>query len=156
MKLLSAILVSLLCVIQDSAESCQVGWIQFQDTCYFFSHTTTNWYEAGNACTLFHSKLAEPRTVADINFLKSHSQSLGRTMWIGVSDIIEEGRWEYTSTQEVVSHTDFSPGQPENGRTEENCIALWREHHGQWDDAVCAEKHFFICEEIPPSGDVIG
>lgn len=26
---------------------CQVGWIQFQDTCYFFSHTVTNWYEAG-------------------------------------------------------------------------------------------------------------
>ena len=72
----------------------------------------------------------------------------GRTMWIGVSDIIEEGRWEYISTQEVVSHTDFAPGQPDPA-TGEDCVALWKDHHGQWDDAHCASNFFFICEEIP-------
>lgn len=53
----------------------------------------------------------------------------------------------YSSTQEVVSHTEFGPGEP-NGHTGENCIALWRDIHGQWTDHACATKEYFICEEI--------
>ena len=68
-------------------------------------------------------------------------------MWIGVSDIIEEDRWVYSSTQEVVSHTEFGPGEP-NAHTAQNCIALWRDFHGQWADHTCAAKEYFICEEI--------
>ena len=68
-------------------------------------------------------------------------------MWIGVSDIIEEDRWVYSSTQEVVSHTEFGPGEP-NAYTAQNCIALWRDFHGQWADHTCAAKEYFICEEI--------
>ncbi|XP_078331088.1 low affinity immunoglobulin epsilon Fc receptor-like [Crassostrea virginica] len=147
MKLPSAISILFYFVIQDSAESCHVGWIQFQEKCYFFSHTSATWYEAGDTCTQFHSKLAEPKTVAETNFLKSHSQSLDRTMWIGVSDIIEEDRWVYSSSQEVVSHTDFGPREP-NGHTGENCIALAQSFHGQWIDLSCAAKEFFVCEEI--------
>ena len=70
-------------------------------------------------------------------------------MWIGVSDIIEEDRWVYSSTQEVVSHTDFGPREPD-GHTGENCIALWQIDHGQWIDVSCAAKEFFVCEEIKP------
>ena len=68
-------------------------------------------------------------------------------MWIGVSDIIEEDRWVYSSTQEVVSHTDFGPGEP-NAHTAENCIVLWRDFHGQWGDYTCSTKEYFICEKI--------
>ena len=70
-------------------------------------------------------------------------------MWIGVSDIIEEDRWVYSSTQEVVSHTDFGPGEP-NGHTGENCIILGQTFHGQWIDLSCSDKKFFVCEEIKP------
>ena len=70
-------------------------------------------------------------------------------MWIGVSDIIEEDRWVYSSTQEVVSHTDFTPGEP-NGHTGENCIVLGNTLHGHWIDQTCAENYFYICEEIKP------
>ncbi|XP_078331089.1 CD209 antigen-like protein 2 [Crassostrea virginica] len=157
MKVPSVILILLFSAIQDSAESCHVGWIQFQEKCYFFSHTNATWFEAGYTCLQFNSKLAEPKTVAETNFLKSHSQSLDRTMWIGVSDIIEEDRWVYSSSQEVVSHTEFGPGEP-NAHTAQNCIALWRDFHGQWADHTCAAKEYFICEEIIQSDpvDVIG
>lgn len=68
-------------------------------------------------------------------------------MWIGVSDIIEEDRWEYSSTQDVVAHNDFNPGEP-GGHLSQNCVALWKDHHGKWADHYCAEKEYYICEEI--------
>lgn len=67
-------------------------------------------------------------------------------MWIGVSDIIEEGRWEFTSTQEVVQYTDFEPGEP-GGHLNQNCVILWNDFHGKWADFYCTSRLYYVCEE---------
>ncbi|XP_062622110.1 perlucin-like [Saccostrea cucullata] len=156
MKVLCIIIVVFAFII-ESLEGCHVGWMQFQEKCYFFSHTTASWFDAGGACAQFHSKLAEPRTQTASNYLKSHSQALNANFWIGISDIIEENIWEYSSTQEIVKETDFGPGEP-NSHTAQNCVALWRDFHGQWADHTCSAPLHFICEADFPSdpGSIIG
>ncbi|XP_055997488.1 CD209 antigen-like protein 2 [Ostrea edulis] len=151
------IIFSLVLEVFSHLEGCHVGWTHFQDKCYFFSHTTASWFDAGEACTQFHSKLAEPRIVTESNFLKSQSQFLNVNMWIGISDIIKEDRWEFSSTQEVVKNTEFGPGEP-NACTAENCVALWKDFHGMWVDLACTERLNFICEAdaVSDFGALIG
>ncbi|XP_048730563.1 CD209 antigen-like protein 2 [Ostrea edulis] len=151
------IIFSFILVVSSQPESCHVGWMRLQDKCYFFSHTTASWFDAGDACAQFRSKLAEPRTVTESNFLKSHCQALNVNMWIGISDIIEEDRWEFSSTQDVVKNTEFGPGEP-NAHTDQNCVALWKDFHGLWADHTCTERLNFICEADAAGGntEIIG
>lgn len=68
--------------------------------------------------------------------------------WIGISDLISEGTWIYSSTQEKMRINDFSPGEP-NQYTSANCVALWDRYHGKWADEACSHAFTFICESDP-------
>lgn len=69
--------------------------------------------------------------------------------WIGISDIIKEDRWVYSSDLQPVKVTDFYPGQP-NENTSANCVALriilLLVFQDYWDDLPCSEHFNFICE----------
>ncbi|XP_062589492.1 C-type lectin domain family 17, member A-like [Saccostrea cucullata] len=137
---------------------CQPGWNQFQNKCYWFSHTTRPWGEAEAICLGFQSKLAEPRTHAESAYLISHFQSLhdARFYWIGISDLIEEDRWIYSSDQQPIAVNDFYPGEP-NQHTDANCAALWDTGHGKWADEPCGHVFRFVCEaEFDEGGDILG
>ncbi|XP_062586516.1 perlucin-like protein, partial [Saccostrea cucullata] len=127
--------------------NCQPGWNQFPNKCYWFSHTARPWGEAEAICAGFHSKLAEPRTSAESSFLISHFQSLHDSSfyWIGISDLIEEDRWIYSSNMQTITVNDFSPGEP-NQHTDANCVALWDRYHGRWADEPCGHVFRFVCE----------
>ncbi|XP_055997491.1 perlucin-like [Ostrea edulis] len=145
-------------ILVPSVNCCSIGFVQYLDKCYFFSHTTASWAQAGATCQQFHTKLAEPRTDGELNFLTSHSQSTGKNYWIGISDILEEHRWIYSSDMREITVNNFSPGEP-TAYTKENCVAMYQTAHGKWVDAACTYTGFyFICEEIrgASSVDVIG
>jgi hypothetical protein len=72
---------------------------------------------------------------------------LGRSYWIGVSDILEEHRWIYSSDKGEITVNNFSPGEP-TAYTTENCVALLQSKHGKWIDGACTNGFYFICEEI--------
>lgn len=65
--------------------------------------------------------------------------------WIGISDIIEEDRWIYSSDQQPTQVNDFHASQP-NQHTSANCVALWKPFHGHWADEPCTTRYNFICE----------
>ncbi|XP_034311334.2 C-type lectin domain family 3 member A isoform X3 [Magallana gigas] len=101
--------------------------------------------EAEGLCYVFHSKLAEPLTDAESHFLISHSQVYPSSFWIGISDMIEEDRWIYSSNQNVIQVNGWFPGEP-NGHTGENCVALDKSVHGKWIDVDCKRAYRFVCE----------
>ncbi|XP_056017437.1 perlucin-like [Ostrea edulis] len=124
---------------------CHVGWIQFRKKCYWFSQDAKPWVEAKGICALNHTKLAEPRTLSESSFLISYSQRIAGVYWIGISDMIEEGKWIYSSDQTVIQVNDFHPGEP-NHHTYANCVVLWQKFDGKWVDEPCGENYRFICE----------
>ncbi|XP_062576965.1 C-type lectin domain family 10 member A-like isoform X1 [Saccostrea cucullata] len=143
MKLTTALLVlgTVICT-----KGCEVGWIQFQNKCYMFSHTAATWAESESICIAFHSKLAEPMTNAESKFPISHSQNQAAGQyWIGISDIIEEDRWIYSSSLQPIQVNSFDASQP-NNHVVSNCVALWRPFHGRWADEPCDRHYNFICE----------
>ncbi|XP_048760247.2 asialoglycoprotein receptor 1-like [Ostrea edulis] len=146
----------LFCGIRSiNCAGCHVGWIQYQNKCYWFSHDSRPWGEAESICAVFHSKLAEPRTASESSFLISHSQRNGGIYWIGISDMIEEDRWIYSSDQTVILVNNFQPGEP-NAHTAANCVALWPAFHGKWADEACGANYRFVCETEFEEVDVVG
>ncbi|XP_062570134.1 perlucin-like, partial [Saccostrea cucullata] len=99
-----------------------------------------------NTCSQLHSKLAEPMTIEEARFLISYSHTLGHSYWLGISDHVLEGRWEYSSTQTAIKFDMFFPGQPTTG-TSENCMIKWYPHGNEWGDEVCSYSYHFVCEQ---------
>ncbi|XP_052069245.1 tetranectin-like protein [Mytilus californianus] len=124
---------------------CMNGWTQFENRCYLFSRQVESWIEASTVCGGFHSKLAEPMNTNTSHFLISHSQIIGGTFWIGISDIIQEGKWIYSTRQIPIKVNNFQPGEP-NAGTAANCVALWAGFYGYWADENCLVRYQFICE----------
>lgn len=125
---------------------CEFNWLQFREKCYMFSKTAATWAEAEGICHAFHSKLAEPRSYDESRMLIHHSVNEGGQFWIGISDIISENRWIYSSDIQPVQVKDFHSGEP-NGGTSANCVALWKNFHGYWADEDCHQHYNFICEK---------
>nr|XP_011456272.1 perlucin-like protein [Crassostrea gigas] len=150
------ILVLFLLELYNSSEGCEVGWLRFQTKCYMFSHTSASWAEAESICNAFNSILAEPRAHDESMFLISHSENEAGHFWIGISDIVDEDRWIYSSDLQVIRVNNFHSGEP-NEHTSANCVALWKPFHGYWADEACSRRYNFICERPQDSGvDVIG
>lgn len=70
---------------------------------------------------------------------------LASSYWIGISDVIEEDRWIYSSNQNVIQVNGWYPGE-KNGQTWENCLALGNGAHGKWADVGCGVAIRFVCE----------
>ena len=47
-----------------------------------------------------------------------------------------------------MSYTDWYPGEPNSYKDrDQDCLALYREYHYDWDDMFCDEAGLYICEK---------
>ncbi|XP_071547712.1 uncharacterized protein [Panulirus ornatus] len=58
-------------------------------------------------------------------------------LWIGVTDVREEGVWRRVSDDQTVTDINFSQGQPDHLRSE-NCMMMVNDQ-GQWADFSCSD-----------------
>uniref|UniRef100_K1PPT6 Aggrecan core protein n=1 Tax=Magallana gigas TaxID=29159 RepID=K1PPT6_MAGGI len=96
-------------------------------------------------CQAYHSKLAEPVTPEESAFLTSHAHNLHDTFWIGITDLMAENEWVYSSNLQRVQTTNWASHEP-NGKGGENCAVLFYPRHSQWADLHCDAHERFICE----------
>lgn len=71
--------------------------------------------------------------------------SIEHVYWIGISDVIVENQWIYSSTQNSLVVSNWKHGQPD-GHSGENCVLMDGHSHGQWRDAHCHVPERFVCE----------
>ena len=66
--------------------------------------------------------------------------------WIGMTDLANEGQfvWQQTSTTVLGGYTNWSSGEPNNGKarkeTGQDCGQLWEQRNWSWDDLDCDYK----------------
>lgn len=92
-----------------------------------------DWYDSGNLCRRFGGRLhidSSPESVRTRSFpLVEYGEMLRPTrcarVWIGASDVEEEGVWRDSETSEVLDLSQlWGPGQP-NGVRVQNCAGIW-------------------------------
>ncbi|CAB3994335.1 Hypothetical predicted protein [Paramuricea clavata] len=114
-------------------------------SCYYFSTYKTIWSKARAACQKLGGDLAVPtnnkENVAIWNIAKQKSLS---HPWIGL--VRHKDTKFYTVQGIKVSYTNWSPGEPNNHKTE-NCVHLLINTNGHWNDHGCPWNYNFICQQ---------
>ncbi|XP_067679670.1 macrophage mannose receptor 1-like [Haliotis asinina] len=72
-------------------------------------------------------------------------------LWIGLSEIQEEGVWRWKSSGKTVDYTHWNEGQP-SGKphfysSDPDCVYIKLDSNNTWHDGVCSNECPFICEQ---------
>jgi hypothetical protein len=73
---------------------------------------------------------------------------ISATFWLGGMDDVVEGDWRWVSHRDDTpfNFTDWMVGQPDNYRSNQDCMYLYQPYQWKWGDAYCTEKQGYICE----------
>ncbi|XP_061400989.1 lectin subunit alpha-like [Musca vetustissima] len=67
--------------------------------------------------------------------------------WLGGNDLGVEGKFTWSSTGKRFEFSNWSNHQPDNYKSYEHCVHFYWKTDLEWNDALCATKMGFICEE---------
>ncbi|XP_048732397.2 perlucin-like [Ostrea edulis] len=153
--------VVVLVTISNVNAGCPNGFLQHDDSCYKFFHSTkATWAEAMMYCQLFKSHLAVIESTREQNFVeglfrREYHRGLPDGCWIDGTDSLVEGEWVWTTTGKTISTEDYQkwfPGKPDSGGTGEDCMALLQHENYSWDDDSCETMNNFLCETSSDAG----
>ncbi|XP_062600483.1 C-type lectin lectoxin-Lio3-like isoform X2 [Saccostrea cucullata] len=138
-------------MIRDTSEkSCPSNWIKFGRSCYNIIAQAKAWDKASIKCLQYGAKLVEIETREENFFLKQRIIDYDklRLYWIGGTDEISEGRFVLASTGSSLTFTDWSRGEPNDVKGQEDCIEITTlfNRTGIWNDNNCSSELYFICE----------
>ncbi|XP_062533651.1 C-type lectin mannose-binding isoform-like [Armigeres subalbatus] len=102
---------------------------------FYISRVTHNWIGAAEYCHLLGMRMAVIDTEAkqrEIVRLAEHSLVFNATktdLWIGASDLSQEGTfvWLETGIEVSTTYSNWAYGQPDNIRNNEHCLHVWYE-----------------------------
>ncbi|XP_065146861.1 C-type lectin domain family 4 member C-like isoform X2 [Paramisgurnus dabryanus] len=114
------------------------GWIYYQSSLYFISSEQKTWTESRSYCRERGADLTIINNKEEQDFIKNNYGN--DKLWIGLTDIDEEGRWKWVDNSTLISKF-WGPGEP-NGKTED-CVLS---HKSGWADYPCTSPFKWICE----------
>ena len=125
------------------AEDCPRRWLKFKNKC--FGHPPAillSWKEAESYCQNWSpgAHLASISSEEEQTFLQ---QNFPQTVWLGGSDIDQEGSWIW-SDGTCWNYTNWHSDEPDNSGSIQNCL-LGNLNELKWGDAYCEEKKMFVC-----------
>uniref|UniRef100_UPI00398E5DD2 CD209 antigen-like protein C n=1 Tax=Pristiophorus japonicus TaxID=55135 RepID=UPI00398E5DD2 len=129
---------------EKTRSQCPNQWSLFNQKLYYFSTSKKTWNEAQESCKSMDANLVVINSAEEQEYLQ---QGKLDSLWIGLNDRVEEGKWRWVDGTDYASTVTFwASGQP-NQNGDEDC-AVASETHG-WHDWPCSSRHSFICEKSP-------
>ncbi|XP_069777597.1 FRAS1-related extracellular matrix protein 1a [Narcine bancroftii] len=129
----------------EHVKRCPFGWTFHNNHCYYLNteHKAT-WTGAARACKeIHHGNLVSIISKQDMEWLWDFS---GRQpFWIGLSDRIRPGKWDWAGGEQV-SFTNWKRGSPPSLRKKgKNCVLVRR--RGKWQVKNCkrGKPHYYMC-----------
>ncbi|XP_050697639.1 C-type mannose receptor 2-like [Eriocheir sinensis] len=121
--------------VGDSCSQCEEGWTLYKSSCYYFNvERKGTWDESRSYCADFKSDLVKITSAEEEHFIR---ERMDGSVWIGLNDIKEEGRFEWTDGSRP-TYTGWSPNEPNDSGGAEDCTTL-RKSEG-WNDIICSSK----------------
>ncbi|XP_075150759.1 lectin subunit alpha-like [Haematobia irritans] len=126
-------------------------WHNSHDGSLFYIDTELkyNWFAAWNECARKNMSLI----AIDSSYKHQQIDALIRKLfsscpsfWIAGHDNAIDLRYEWATTGELFTFTNWGPSQPDRLGNREHCILIWQ-GTWEWFDLPCDHKLGFICEE---------
>ena len=122
--------------------------------CYYIEATAYNFTEASENCKDHFGNhgtgvLFEPRIqILNDAVIKEARRTVDvNTFWLGIRDLDSNNNWQYVSSHEKVTWTNWSPGMPDNlNGLPENCVNSHDPSTFKWNDDSCTVSYQSICE----------
>ena len=78
-----------------------------------------------------------------------HDLAGERGAWIGLTDFLDEGKWDKwvdgTAVDFTLANRTWRTGQPNNHNDNQHCI--WIRPDGRWDDITCKHQRQYVCQK---------
>ncbi|PNI18317.1 CD209 isoform 11 [Pan troglodytes] len=135
--------------VERLCRRCPWEWTFFQGNCYFMSNSQRNWHDSITACKEVGAQLVVIKSAEEQNFLQLQSSRSNRFTWMGLSDLNEEGMWQWVDGSPLLPSFNqyWNRGEP-NNVGEEDCA----EFSGNgWNDDKCNLAKFWICKKSAAS-----
>nr|QNH72465.1 toxin candidate TRINITY_DN34632_c0_g1_i3.p1 [Pachycerianthus maua] len=133
----------------EAYSSCPDGWVPFGHNCYYFSTSTTNWYNAQKYCLGKGASLVCLSNSIEWLFIVKRIRQINtvygtKDYWIGANDIASEGTWRCANG--IPGYLRWYTGEPNNSGNED-CAHLYP--NGYMNDRECQNSSScrFICEK---------
>ncbi|PNI18313.1 CD209 isoform 7 [Pan troglodytes] len=136
-------LTQLKAAVERLCRRCPWEWTFFQGNCYFMSNSQRNWHDSITACKEVGAQLVV------IKSAEEQSSRSNRFTWMGLSDLNEEGMWQWVDGSPLLPSFNqyWNRGEP-NNVGEEDCA----EFSGNgWNDDKCNLAKFWICKKSAAS-----
>ena len=128
-----------------ASTSCADGWTSNKDRCFYFGRNLKSWTEARSYCQRRGGDLARGDTYSRNRFITLLAYGV-ENVWIGLSDLSNEGHFHWVGTDEHAEYENWKAGQPDNKRRKEDCVMTNYHRDGLWNDANCESAHRYVCE----------
>ncbi|XP_030792928.1 CD209 antigen-like protein 2 isoform X3 [Rhinopithecus roxellana] len=135
--------------VERLCRPCPWEWTFFQGNCYFMSNSQRNWHDSITACQEVGAQLVIIKSAEEQNFLQLQSSRSNRFTWMGLSDLNQEGTWQWVDDSPLSTSFKqyWNRGEP-NNIGEEDCV----EFNGNgWNDDKCSAAKFWICKKSAAS-----
>ena len=68
-------------------------------------------------------------------------------MWLGGTDMLNEGEWLWAKTFQPITYTRWAPNEPNNGADQDqHCLGMEKDNDFKWDDNTCSRLAIPLCE----------
>nr|XP_057156504.1 C-type lectin domain family 4 member M [Pan paniscus] len=124
---------------------CPKDWTFFQGNCYFMSNSQRNWHNSVTACREVRAQLVVIKSAEEQNFLQLQTSRSNRFSWMGLSDLNQEGTWQWVDGSPLSPSFQryWNSGEPNNSGNED-CA----EFSGSgWNDNRCDIDNYWICKK---------
>ncbi|XP_058824562.1 perlucin-like [Topomyia yanbarensis] len=136
----------------------------FATTRYYVPHFTANWYRAAEYCFSLGMRLAIVQTpqehAAVVEVIKRSDiyNNDSTIAWLGASELAVEGTYYWHATGARLQYANWRPGQPDNYKGNEHCLALMNIPGQGWNwhanDGPCGNAHYFVCDNADADRNV--
>ncbi|XP_026551938.1 C-type lectin domain family 17, member A-like [Pseudonaja textilis] len=123
--------------------TCPAHWMNFQNSCYFFSFKSKPWKIAQQFCEDEGANLVIVNSGIEQNFLVKHMGN-DQVFWIGLTDTDKENHWIWVDNT-TLSVSFWGKDEPNNAGSGEDCATL--RFSGKWNDVPCSRNELSICEK---------
>ena len=162
-KFITVILVTLFATCQSDEEvgelKCPLHWVdgtEYGLGCIYFHHLESMpWIKARYFCKSQNSSyLVEIFSQEQQDFIvqeiieNEFISGVERYWWIGLTDILEEGRFLWAHSLKEPTYTSWYSGDPD-GEENQNAVAIEKRYDYMWTDANEDAKLYPICQFHP-------
>jgi hypothetical protein len=135
--------------IIDDGDACPCSQRRREGSVYLFCTSGKNFADAETACMRrgYHLATIEDTGEAVWLFENAREDASMRQWWVGYNDVATEGSFVWTSGA-TSAFTDWLEGEPSNsgGGGGEDCVELNLRNDPGWNDSICSESNYFVCE----------